>query len=170
MRTVGLRVPVSLFAALLLAGVLPGCGGSSSSSPATTAVTAAIVDSDMARLGIVGEDVDENFRVVAKSLGRKVPERGVAVIRFVDDPPAKAAGLVDSSAHQNAVQDSDIIETMDGEPVTAEQLKNVLEGRTPGETVTLHVWSADGTERDVEVELDAVPQAAPGTGGYFPGG
>ena len=124
MRTVGLRVPVSLFAALLLAGVLPGCGGSSSSSPATTAVTAATVDSDMARLGIVGEDVDENFRVVAKSLGRKVPERGVAVIRFVDDPPAKAAGLVDSSAHQNAVQDSDIIETMDGEPVTAEQIEH----------------------------------------------
>lgn len=165
MRTVGLRVLVPPVAVLLLAGALPGCGGSSSDAngPAET------IASDKARVGIKGLQVDAAFRSVARSNNRTVPRSGVAVTGFVGSPPAKAAGI-GPGPNQNAAQSSDIVETMDGRPVTVAELEDPLPGRRPGETVTLHVWSADGTQRDVTVKLAGVPEATSNGGSYFPGG
>jgi hypothetical protein len=82
----------------------------------------------------------------------------------------QAAGLIDASAHQNSVQDSDIIETLDGQPVTAKELDGPLPGRHAGEVVTLRVWPAHGAPHDLKVTLAAAPKTSQGDDGYFPGG
>ena len=93
------------------------------------------------------------------------------VLSFLDDPPAQdsgikgaAAGLEDEAAH------SDIIETADGKPATSDLLRGTYPGKEAGDTVTLHVWPAEGEPHDVKVKLAAVPQDDSGGGGYYPGG
>jgi hypothetical protein len=145
-----------------------GCGSSTSSHSASAAGHSASGPA-AGELGISGRDVDAYFRAVAKTLGRRVPLHGVAVEQFVGHPPAQTAGLTDSSAHQNAVQDADIIETMDGRPVTAKELDGPLAGHHAGDVVTLRIWPARGAPHDLRASLAAVPNAPQGTG-YFPGG
>jgi hypothetical protein len=162
------RRPRALALVAVALFVASGCGSgkpaASTTSPPASAKVAA------GQLGISGADVDESFRLVAKQLGRTVPKHGVAVESFVNHPPAESAGLKDASADRNAVQDSDIIETVDGQPATAKQLEGPLPGHRAGDTVTLHVWSAHGAPHDLSVRLAAVPTAPPGDGSYFPGG
>src|SRR4051794_12887512 len=143
-----------------------GCGGSKESDTAGRSAHKAAPG----RLGISGTDVNANFRVVAQQIGRRTPRHGVAVEYFVGHPPAERAGLKDASAHRNSVQDSDIIETLDGRPATATQLEAPLPGKRAGDVVTLRVWPAHGAPHNLRVRLAAVPAPPKGEGGYFPGG
>lgn len=161
------RLPAAISPLVLLVSA-SGCG-SSTNTHSAGAANRSPSNSAVGELGISGRNVDANFRVVARELGRRVPLHGVAVDHFVGHPPAQAAGLTDASAHQNEVQDSDIIETMDGQPVTARELDNPLPGHRAGEIVILRIWPAHGAPHDLRVSLAAAPSPPPSTG-YFPGG
>jgi S1-C subfamily serine protease len=148
----------ALAAIVAAAAVLGGCGspGSGSGGPGT--------------LGIDSYDIDAEFQAAAESAGRKIPEHGVYVLSFLDDPPAQDSGIKGAAAGlEDEAANSDIIETVDGKPATSELLRGTYPDAKAGESVTLHVWPAHGEPRDVEVELAAVPQDS-GDGGYYPGG
>lgn len=146
--------------ALLLVALLAGCGGSSEEGGGGS-------EPAQGQLGIEALAITPADHDVAKTVGRKLPDSGVLVLRFRTGSPAKAAGITDYSANRNSVTDSDAIETVDGKPATPELVAGPMPGRKAGDTVTLHVWAPDGTERDVRVKLAEVkqPDVGPFVGG-----
>lgn len=146
--------------ALPLVALLAGCGGSSKDGGGGS-------ESAQGQLGIEALAITPADHDVAKTVGRKLPDSGVLVLRFRTGSPAKAAGITDYSANRNSVTDSDAIETVDGKPATPELVAGPMPGRKAGDTVTLHVWAPDGTERDVRVKLAEVkqPDVGPFVGG-----
>jgi hypothetical protein len=75
--------------------------------------------------------------------------QGVVVVEVTRGSPAAAAGL----------QPGDAITAIDGQTLnSAQALVDAIEGRRPGEQVTLNVFRArDGNERQIEVTLGEHP-------------
>ncbi len=90
-----------------------------------------------------------------------LPE-GVVVVRVAPDGPGDKAGLREALDDQNDIQpeNADIILEVDSTPVTTpEELQNLILGKGEGDIVTLKVWN-NGEERDVDVTLEVVEEAA----------
>ena len=100
------------------------------------------------RMGV--ELSDNASRVIAEQLG----VRGVLILRVQPDSPAAAAGLRGTRQTPNGLILGDIIQTVDGQPVTnSEQFYSVLEAQKPGDTVTLQIYR-DAQTVNVPVKLE----------------
>jgi S1-C subfamily serine protease len=75
-------------------------------------------------------------------------ERGAFVLSTLDGGPAAGAGIAEG----------DVIVAVDGEAIaTPEDLGSALDGRRPGDTVSVELVDADGATRTVDVELGSRP-------------
>ena len=102
---------------------------------------------ERAWFGVLISDLDPT---IAAEIGVDPDLEGALITDIVPDGPAEAAGL----------ETGDVIVDIEGEAVTsAEQLTRVLTAHAPGETVTVEIVNADGTDT-VEVELGQRPVPA----------
>ena len=108
-------------------------------------------------LGIGGQELDET---IAEDQGLSVTD-GVLVTNVVPNSPADRAGLRGGEGlNERIPRGGDVITAVDGQPVgDLTALSDQLNGRKPGDTVTLAIIR-DGQQQQVEVTLDAWPEAA----------
>jgi S1-C subfamily serine protease len=110
-------------------------------------------------LGITGVPVDSEL---ASGLGLPV-DSGVYIVGVIPDSPAAKAGLVESgvNSQQQPTRGGDIIIAIDDTPVTrVEDIVNYLNGKQPGDTVTLDMYR-NNEEIQVAVELGEWPEQMP---------
>lgn len=140
---------VALLATAVVLGAAAGCGSDDDSGAEGGRKTSTLV-----RLGIEGEAIDEGFKKVAETVGRPgVPDTGVAIRSFTERSQADEAGLADAQTGPNmsAVQDADIVVTIDGAPATVDALSQATAAKKDGDVATLVVVDVKGVERTVEV-------------------
>ena len=108
-------------------------------------VVAKLIDEGKVERGYLGVMISDDKRLLA-SFGA---ERGVLVEDMIDGGPADQAGL----------ESGDIIENVDGEPITsAAALRRRVARAEPGETARLTLLR-DGKPMDIEVTLEQQPSA-----------
>jgi 2-alkenal reductase len=109
-------------------------------------------------LGIQGMTIDSTL---ADKLGL-YPESGIYIIKVFADSPAERAGLQESSLNDQGQPTSggDIVVAVDDEPLNSiEDLLGYLNGKKPGDTVTLSVYR-EGEQVDLSMELKEWPNEA----------
>ena len=113
-------------------------------------------------LGLEGDTIDSSLAGAAH-----VPiDHGVLIEAIVPDSPIDKAGLVagSSSVIVNGMGyclGGDVITEIDGTRVdSVSGLQGILAGHDAGETLTLHVVHAGGSEKDYAVKLGTQPQDA----------
>ncbi len=121
------------------------------------------IDDDIDTIGrdevLQGRDVDENRELNLQAMtNAKQVATQVALERLgyeVDVTVGQFVTEVDEGFPASGViEPGEIIVSIEGETFDDENdLTRLLEGKVPGDTVTVGVQSPDGTERDVELEL-----------------
>ncbi len=93
----------------------------------------------------------------------QLPDEGIVVTGVAPDGPGEKAGLASPEVGTDRTvspAEVDIILEVDGTPVSdPSELQRLILGKGEGDIVTLKVWN-NGEERDVEVTLEVVEEAA----------
>jgi S1-C subfamily serine protease len=129
-------------------------------------VVAQLIDKgqvEHAYLGVEAGEIDED---VADTFELPV-ERGLLIMDVVEGSPAARAGLRGGTQERTVdgttwVLGGDIIVEAEGTPLsTFDELRELIEGKDPGDELTLLV-NRDGNERTVTVKLGRRPPSPPG--------
>ena len=102
---------------------------------------------ERAWLGVLVSEVDAS---VAAELGLDPDQTGVLITQIVPDAPADTAGL----------EEGDVIVAIEGQDIeTFDDLTRVLSRFDPGETISVEIVTAEGSDQ-VQVELEQRPVPA----------
>lgn len=102
------------------------------------------------------EQVGIGVQVLDDRMAQRLGVRGVALLEVAPDSPAAKAGLRGFARTRAGLRMGDVLLKVDGAQVRSfDDLYNALDGRRPGEEVTLTVWR-DGQESTVRVPLVVV--------------
>ena len=112
-------------------------------------------------IGISGVELNPAIR---DQLNLDSSQRGVLVVQVIDGSPAAQSGLIGVGNIQQPSDlvpgKGDIITSIDGQSVsTFEDLISYLNGKQPGDTVTLNVLRS-GQQTEVKVKLEVRPENA----------
>jgi 2-alkenal reductase len=110
-------------------------------------------------IGISGVELNPAIR---ERLNLDASQRGVLVVQVIDGSPAAQSGLIGVGAIEQPSDlqpgKGDIITAIDGQAVTTfEDLISYLNGKQPGDTVTLDVLRS-GEHTEVKVKLEVRPE------------
>jgi S1-C subfamily serine protease len=112
-------------------------------------------------IGISGVELNPAIR---QQMNLDASQRGVLVVQVIDGSPAAQSGLIgvgDIQQPSDLQPDKgDIITSIDGQPVdTFENLISYLNGKQPGDIVTLNVLR-NGQPTEIKIKLEARPDNA----------
>ncbi|HVQ30044.1 MAG TPA: PDZ domain-containing protein, partial [Vicinamibacteria bacterium] len=86
---------------------------------------------------------------------RRLNVKGVLLFEVYPNSPAERAGLRETKRGRGTVVPGDVLQEIDGKPVTtSDEFLGRLGNYRPGDTVTLTVWR-DGQARKVKAVLEA---------------